>query len=107
MIIRQWLAQTRTLLRPSYPPGRRSPLLPAEQTLADMHTYARPHGSAIENEFRRRYLSEFSPIRDPFGNLHVQIGESRTLFSCHTDTVADGAGRQTVYVDADDRLRLS
>lgn len=107
MIIRQWLQTARDQVRAHFPPARRSRLTLLEQTLADMHTYARPHGSAIENEFRRRYLSEFSPIRDPFGNLHVKIGESRTLFSCHTDTVANGAGRQTVYVDADDRLRLS
>jgi hypothetical protein len=108
MIIRQWLETARGRVIGHFPPGRRSPLTPLEQTLADMHTYARPHGSAIENEFRRRYLGEFGPMRDPFGNLHVKIGDdSRVLFSCHTDTVADGAGRQTVYIDTDDRLRLS
>lgn len=77
-------------------------------TLAEMHSYCRPHGSGAENAFRARYLAEFKPVRDPFGNLHVTVGPtSRILFSCHTDTVARHEGRQGVYIDAGQYLRLT
>ena len=71
--------------------------------LLEMLTYRRPMGSATELEFRKRFIPE--AFEDDHGNLHVWIANadgspSRVLWSCHTDTVHKGPGRQTLTYDA-------
>ncbi len=68
-------------------------------TLLEMLTYARPMGSRAELKFRRRYLLNLPGAQlDTYGNIHVSVGESRVLWSCHTDTVHSRQGRQRVEV---------
>lgn len=77
-------------------------LTPAQlNTLSTMLTYCRPHGSAMDHEFRRVYLASLPGIHeDAYGNLIVDIGESpRVLWSSHTDTVHWYSGRQRLHVD--------
>jgi len=62
-------------------------------------TYKRPANSQSERDFINTFLSFEGTFRDEFGNIHYSQGESRTLFSCHTDTVHNGVGKQTVYID--------
>lgn len=69
-------------------------------TLLNMLAYCRPRGSQTETEFIDRYIRPLpSASQDGWGNWHVKVGESRTLFSCHTDTVAITDGRQTLHYD--------
>lgn len=66
-------------------------------TLLEMLTYCRPAGSRTETTFRRRYLVNLpGAYEDVYGNIHVAIGESRCLWSCHTDTVHRHQGRQSI-----------
>ena len=59
-------------------------------------SYARPSGSMTELAFRERFIESIpGAYLDDYSNIHVAVGESRTLFSCHTDTVARHEGRQT------------
>lgn len=75
----------------------RSPLL---NTLLDMLRYCRPHGSQTENTFRAKYLLNLPGIsQDAYGNLHLTIGNSPILWSCHTDTVHRSPGMQTIHYD--------
>ena len=68
--------------------------------LIAMHNYRRPLGSATERVFINRYISPLPGAEiDQWGNWHVKIGTSRTLFSCHTDTVAHEDGYQTTHYD--------
>lgn len=70
--------------------------------LLDMLTYQRRAGGAGEAAFIKRYLSSIGATADPFGNLRVEVDpdNTRTLFSCHTDSVHPTAGRrQRVLVD--------
>lgn len=72
--------------------------------LLDMLSYRRPAGSATENEFRSRFIMPLGAIADDYGNLHVWLPNadgtpSRMLWSCHTDTVHRGDGRQTLNYD--------
>lgn len=77
------------------------------QTLADMHTYCRPAGSATEREFCARYIAPLpGAYQDTFGNWHVQVGDAPVLWSAHTDTVHWNDGRQRVAIDKNGRLRL-
>lgn len=68
--------------------------------LLDMLTYSRPAGSDSEREFLERYVLTLPNVEydhcKPYGNWHVQIGESRILWSCHTDTVAHQSRRQMI-----------
>lgn len=68
-------------------------------TLLQMLTYCRPMGSDAERKFRRRYLLTLPGAwTDTYGNIHVTVGTSRVLWSCHTDTVHRRGGRQAVQV---------
>jgi hypothetical protein len=69
-------------------------------TLLDMLTYRRPMGSPAERKFRNRYLLNLpGAFEDTYGNIHVTVGDSRCLWSCHTDTVHQHSGRQRISVD--------
>lgn len=69
--------------------------------LLDMLTYCRPHDSPTERLFVQKYIADLSGAeQDPYGNWHVIQGESRILWSCHTDTVHREDGRQTLHYDA-------
>ena len=70
-------------------------------TLIDMHTYCRPAGSATEAVFIAKYVATLpGAYVDQYHNWHVQVGDSRSLWSCHTDTVHNHEGRQTLHYDA-------
>ncbi len=75
--------------------------------LLDMLTYCRPAGSETEREFVSRFLLPEMAVEgrrsevDRHGNLHVWIGDSPILWSCHTDTVHFSYGRQTIKYDSD------
>jgi hypothetical protein len=76
-------------------------------TLIEMLTYRRPMGSATENAFRTRYLLSLKGAYvDEHKNIHVRVGESRTLWSSHTDTVHTRDGYQSVIVDERQIARL-
>lgn len=71
--------------------------IPVLSELLDMLTYCRPMGSTTERAFINRYIACLPGAEcDPFGNWHVRIGESRILWSSHTDTVHWDDGRQTI-----------
>lgn len=78
---------------------------PQLQTLLTMLTYCRPMGSPTETAFVGRYIASLpNAEQDPHGNYHVSVEHpdgtpSRVLWSCHTDTVHDDDGRQTVAYD--------
>jgi hypothetical protein len=72
--------------------------------LLSMLRYRRPFASVGEYEFREEFIAPLGP-QDMAGNLVVRIphpsGEhSRTLFSCHTDTVHRDDARQSIVYDA-------
>jgi hypothetical protein len=65
--------------------------------LIKMHTFRRPMGSKTERQFIKEYIQPLPGAeQDMYGNWHVQIGDSRVLWSCHTDTVHTNQGRQRV-----------
>lgn len=68
-----------------------------ERTLLEMLTYCRPAGSKTEQAFVDRFLLSIpGAYQDAYGNVHVERGVSRVLFSAHTDTVHREGGRQSV-----------
>ncbi len=70
-------------------------------TLIHMHTYRRPSGSATERAFIAAYVATLpNAYVDEYHNWHVVIGDSRILWSCHTDTVHRVDGMQTLHYDA-------
>lgn len=81
----------------------------ALKELPEMLSYCRPASSYIETLFRRRYIESLpSAFCDDWGNYHVKVGESRVMWSCHTDTVHWSEGRQTIHIDrATGRISLS
>lgn len=76
--------------------------LPADiGTLLEMLTYCRPHGSRADREFRARYLLTLGGASvDEHRNIRVDVGQSRILWSSHTDTVHRSSGRQRVEYHA-------
>jgi len=54
------------------------------ETFLNLTQYTIPHG---EEDTLRKYLPD-EVVRDKFGNYHMSIGESETLFTCHLDTVS-------------------
>lgn len=69
-------------------------------TYLEMLTYMRPAWSDEEEEFISRFIFNHpEAYTDGFGNVHVKVGESTTLFSSHTDTVHKVGGRQKIYKD--------
>lgn len=70
-------------------------------TLIEMHTYCRPAGTVTERAFIARYVATLpNAYQDVYHNWHVQIGESPIMWSCHTDTVHNHEGMQTLHYDA-------
>ncbi len=76
--------------------------LPHIHELLQMHTYARPAGSKTEQIFKEKYLLPLpGAYTDGADNVIVKVGESRVLWSCHTDTVHKEEGRtKLVYANA-------
>ena len=70
---------------------------PAE-TLLEMLAYRRPAGSDAEINFIAKYLLPLGVRADGAGNMIKQIGNSPTLWSCHTDTVHRKQGRQRLLL---------
>jgi hypothetical protein len=78
------------------------------QELVEMHTYCRPMGSPTELEFVQKYVASLpGAFEDQWGNWHVAVGESKILWSAHTDTVHHEGGRQRLHYDAAGFLMLS
>jgi hypothetical protein len=69
--------------------------------LPEMLSYARPHGSGVEQLFCDRYIGTIPNIQqDDFGNYYVEVGSSpNTLFSAHTDTVDYTEGFKKILLD--------
>jgi hypothetical protein len=73
--------------------------------LFSMLTYSRPAGESMDRAFRERFLLTLpGAFEDTHGNIHVAVGDSRVLFSCHTDTATSYDGRQTIHYDATSRF---
>lgn len=72
-------------------------------TLLAMLTYRRPHDSDTLREFIGRFIQPLpNAERDPYGNWHVMVGGCEdVVWSCHTDTVHDFGGRQTLNHNPD------
>ena len=69
-------------------------------SLLEMLKYRRPHLSKTEEDFIAVYLDPIAGMQqDGFGNRYVRIGDSRTLFSAHTDTVHKHEGKQSLELD--------
>lgn len=70
--------------------------------LFDMLTYARPMGSRTERAFIEKYVLSLPNAEldfvHPHSNVHVQVGTSPILWSCHTDTVHWHEGRQNIRI---------
>ena len=71
------------------------------ERLRNILSYRRPHGSKTERRFTYEHVASLPDAwEDYHGNIHVEIGvNNRVLFSCHTDTVHNTGGRQTVVYD--------
>jgi hypothetical protein len=69
--------------------------------LPEMLSYARPHGSGVEQLFCDRYIATIPNVQqDDFGNYFVEVGSSpNTLFSAHTDTVDYTEGFKKILLD--------
>lgn len=72
----------------------------------EMLTYMRPAGSKTEREFIAKFIKPLGAEPDNFGNYWVVVGDSKVLWSSHTDTVHKAAGKQTILY-SDDTGRLS
>lgn len=74
--------------------------------LADMLTYRRVSRQQGEEEFIAKYIDVVPGMNvDGYGNRWVMVGQSETLFSCHTDTVhfdrnTEHVPRQNIQTDA-------
>lgn len=73
-----------------------------DRRLLDMLKYKRPHGSESERDFidnfilfnyEVQYIGESD--KDPAAYV-IKVGESRTIFSCHVDTVHRKGGKQKI-----------
>lgn len=71
----------------------------ALDTLVDMMSYARPEGSRMQQKFCNRYLYPVFGEPDPDGNFILHIGQSRTVFAAHHDTVDRLSMRKTIVID--------
>lgn len=70
-----------------------------EALLKEMLTYRRPSRSNTEKEFINKFIKPIKNMKeDHHGNVYLSLGNSDTLFSCHTDTVHRKEGIQG-YVD--------
>lgn len=62
--------------------------------LYDMLRYCRPADSKTEHEFIEKYITPLEVTEDEYGNLYKFVGDSRVMWSCHTDTVHRNDGMQ-------------
>ena len=90
-------------------------------TLNEMLTYCRPHGSDEVAQFVDRFImSDPTASVDEFGNIVIIVGADRslhrnersddlprTLFTSHVDSVHRLGGRQTISVDTNGVISLS
>lgn len=68
------------------------------QDLCEMLTYKRPAWTDCEIGFVARYLGALGATADGYGNQWYRVpGNSRLMFSCHTDTVHMKGGLQKIY----------
>lgn len=64
--------------------------------LKEMLSYRRPAYSTTEQRFIDRFITPLNPTVDEGKNRIVLVGESRTMFACHTDTVHRIGGTQGI-----------
>lgn len=72
--------------------------------IAQVLTYKRPHGSqGVEDLIRDIFAGyDYTTFQDDLDGdlaLVITVGKSKTLFSCHLDTVHNSSGYQTVMWD--------
>ena len=70
--------------------------------LLKMLSYCRPEDSDGEMRFIEEYIWDKFPKNqwmDDYGNIHISIGKSKTIFSAHTDTVHRKDDDQEVLYD--------
>lgn len=72
----------------------------------EMLEFCRPAGSVYEQAFIDRYIKPLGPQQDAFGNLIVDIGKPRIIWSSHTDTVHNESKLQRVIVDRNRIVRV-
>lgn len=81
---------------------------PKRQMLEDILTWKRPYDSDVEKMFVDYYLTDGEFEFAKFGPMEniviVTDPKSKTLFSCHTDTVHFKGGMQEVKYDATDEV---
>jgi len=76
-----------------------------DERLHEMLRVKRPHGSKAEQEWVDKYILEPYPHAYHLGDdddpaaYVIEVGESRTMFSCHVDTVHREGGKQTIKFD--------
>jgi hypothetical protein len=77
----------------------------AARELHEILTVKRPHGSASEHKFIKRYIDTLPGVTaDGYGNRRVVVGGAKApaiMWSCHTDTVHNSHGTQTIIRDGD------
>jgi len=67
----------------------------------------RPANSCTEREAINKYIKPTGAIADTFGNYHLKLGDTPIVWACHTDTVHDKGGTQSiVYGEKDDCIYL-
>lgn len=66
--------------------------------LIEMLTHMRPAKSVAEREFVEKYIAPIGATADEYGNYWHVIGQSKVLWSCHSDTVHAKPGRQKLSV---------
>lgn len=67
--------------------------------LVDILTHCRPAGSTTEKALLSRLFDGRYAYELKEGNIVVIVGQSETLFSCHTDTVHSEPGQQKLLYD--------
>ena len=71
-----------------------------KQRLYEMLTYKRGHGSQSEAQWIERFINPYEPTNlNDMALVIITDDTSRTLFSCHTDSVHRKEGRQVVHYD--------
>ena len=65
----------------------------------DMLRYCRPGGSQTELEFIEKYLEPLDVSYDDYGNIYKFVGNSRVMWSCHTDTIHSKDGMQELHFE--------
>lgn len=79
---------------------------PDIQALAEMLRYKRPHGSKSERKFINRFIRPLGVEEDDHGNFYLRVGDSKVLWSAHTDSVHRTAGKQKIVLEGTN-LRLA